>query len=93
MRHFGVPEWLLKLAKDIRDGTFHKVMIDGSLNDTFEIKSGVIRGGILSFSLLFMVIDCTMKKVASETNTGIVCWNKYNLVDLNFADDIVLAYQ
>ncbi|KAK4296122.1 hypothetical protein Pmani_031359 [Petrolisthes manimaculis] len=90
LRHYGIPEWLVKLVEDLHEGTFCKVMVDGSLSDAFEVKSGVIQGGILSPLLFIMVIDYVMRKVAEETNAGIVWKDERKLVDLDYADDIVL---
>lgn len=54
------------------EGTFFKVMVNGNLSYAFEVKSGVIRGDILSSLLFIMFIDYVMKKVAEETNAGVV---------------------
>ena len=43
LRHYGVPEWLVILVKDLHENTICKVMVDGSLSDAFEVKSGVIQ--------------------------------------------------
>ena len=42
-------------------------MSDGSLSETFEVKSGVIQGGILSPLVFVLVIDYVMRRVAEET--------------------------
>ena len=31
LRYYGVPEWLVKLVKDLHEGTFCKVMSDVSV--------------------------------------------------------------
>ena len=80
----------MKLVEDLHEGTFCKVIVDGSLSDDFEVKSGVIQGGILSLLLFNMVIDYVMRKVAEETNARIVWGDESKLVDLDYADDIVL---
>ena len=90
LRHYGVPEWLVKLVINLHEGTFCKVMIDGSLSDAFEVRSGVIQGGILSPLLFVLVIDYVMKRVIEETNAGIEWRNGRKLADLDYADDIVL---
>ena len=90
MRHYGVPERFVKVVTDLHDGTHCKVMVDGSLSDAFEVKSGVIQGGILSPLLFVMVIDYVMKRVVRETDEGIVWREGRKLVDLDYADDIVL---
>ena len=76
--------------KDLHDGTHCKVMVDGSLSDAFEVKSGVMQGGILSPLMFIMVIDYVMKRVVMETDEGIVWGEGQKLVDLDYADDIVL---
>ena len=90
LRYYGVPEWLVKLVKDLHEGTFCKVMSDGSLSEAFEVKSGVIQGGIVSPLLFVLVIDYVMRRVAEETNAGIVWGDGRKLADLDYADDIVL---
>ena len=57
LRYYGVPVWLVKLVKDLHYGTFCKVMSDGFLSEAFEVKSGVIQGGILSPFLFVLVIE------------------------------------
>lgn len=56
-RHYRVPENLVKVVEDLYEDTFCKVMIDKSLSDAYEVKSGVIQGGTLS-PFLFIMIDC-----------------------------------
>ena len=45
----------MKLVKDLQEGTFCKVMSDGSLSEAFQVKSGVIQGGIF---FPFVVCPC-----------------------------------
>ena len=65
-------------------------MSDGSLSEAFEVKSGVIQGGIFSPLLFVLVIDYVMRMVPEETNAGIVWGDGRKLADLDYADDIVL---
>ena len=65
-------------------------MVGGSLSDAFEVRSGVIQGGILSPLLFIILIDFVMRKVTEETNAGIMWRNGRKLVDLDYADDIVI---
>ena len=44
LRYYGVPDWLVKLLKDLHESTCCKVMSDGSFSEAFEVKSGVIQG-------------------------------------------------
>ena len=89
LRHYGVQEWLVKSDGDLYAGTFCKVIVDGSMSYAFEVKTGVIRGGILSHLLFIMVKDYVMRMVAEETNVEIVWRDERKLVDLHYADDIV----
>ena len=57
-------------------------MRDGSLSEAFEVKSGVIQGGIVSPLLFVLVIDYVMRSVADETNAGIVWGDGRKSADL-----------
>ena len=46
----------MKFVKDLDEGTFCKVMSDGSLREAFDVKSGVIQGGILSPLFLSLLL-------------------------------------
>ena len=52
LRYYGVPEWLVKLVKDLHAGTFCEGMSDGSLREAVEVKSGVIQGGFFPLCCL-----------------------------------------
>ena len=56
---------------DMHRETFCQVMVDGNLTDPFEVKSGVLQGGILSPLLFILVIDYVMRKVMEGGNYGI----------------------
>ena len=76
---------------NMHEGTSCKVMVDGCLSDSFEVKSGVIQGGILSPLLFVLVMDFVMRKVKAETEAGIIWGENGKLLDLDYADDIVLV--
>ena len=67
MRHYGIPEEFVRVILNMHEGTSCKVMVDGCLTDPFEVKSGVLQGGILSPLLFVLVIDYIMKKVKAVT--------------------------
>ena len=75
---------------NMHENTSCKVMVDGCLTDPFEVKSGVLQGGILSPLLFILVIDFIMKKVKAETDAGIDWVVNGKLLDLDYADDIIL---
>ena len=62
---------------------FVMLWLMGLLSDAFEVKSGVIQGGILSPLLFIMVIDYVMRKVAEKTNAGSVWRDEHKLVDFS----------
>ena len=90
MRHYGVPQRFVDVVMNMHENTFCKVMVDGCLSDFFQVKSGVIQGGILSPLLFVLVIDYVLKKVVEETGVGIIWKDGRLLADLDYADDIVL---
>ena len=91
MRHYGIPEEFVRVILNMHDGTSCKVMVDGCLTDPFEVKSGVLQGGILSPLLFVLVIDYVMKKIKAETDAGILWGEHGKLLDLDYADDIVFV--
>ena len=82
LRYYGVPAWVVKLVKELHEGTFCKVLSDGFLSEAFEVKSGEIQGGILSPFLFVLLIDYVMRRVSEETNAGIVWGDGRKLADL-----------
>ena len=90
LRHYGIPEKIVNIIMDMHSGTCCRVMVDGSLTDEFEVKTGVLQGGILSPLLFILVIDYVMKRVMQGMNNGIQWKGNQRLSDLEYADDIVL---
>ena len=41
MRNYGIPEKLVTLTRKMYEGTVCKVIHEGQLNESFEIKTGV----------------------------------------------------
>ena len=56
---------------------------------SFSIISGVWQGYILSPFLFIVTIDCVMHETMDWSDFGIQ-WRDQHLIDLDFADDIVL---
>ena len=56
VRYNGVTEWLVKLVKDLHEGTFCNVMSDGSLSEAFEVKSVSFREGLFPLCCLSLLL-------------------------------------
>ena len=62
----------------------------GQLSESFEVKTGVLQGCLLSPFLFLLVIDCIMKTTTTGRNNGIQWTLWMQLDDLDFADDLAL---
>ncbi|VDP23927.1 unnamed protein product [Schistosoma margrebowiei] len=63
------------------------------MTKSFEVKTGVKQGCLLSPFLFLLVIDWIMKTSTSEGKHGIQWTSRIQLDDLNFADDLALLSQ
>ena len=90
MRHYGIPVEFVRVIMNMHENTSCKVMVDGCFSESFDVRSGVIQGGVLSPLLFVLVIDYVMKRVVAETDAGILWQEDRKLLDLDYADDIVL---
>ena len=90
MRHYGIPQKLVTLVEKMYDGTTCRILNEGQLTDSFEIKTGVKQGCLLSPFLFILALDWLLKEVTRGKRNGIqwTLWNQ--LDDLDFADDIAL---
>jgi hypothetical protein len=70
-----------------------RIVHAGQLSDSFEVKTGVRQGCLLSPFLFLLVIDLIMKTITTGRNSGIqwILWTK--LDDLDLADGLdLLSY-
>ena len=56
MRHCGILVEFVRVIINMHEITSCKVMVDGCLSESFEVKSGVVQGGVLSPLLFVLVI-------------------------------------
>ena len=90
LRHYGVPAKLVNLIKNTYTGMNCKVVHEGKLSDSFEVKTGVRQGCLLSPFLFLLAIDWIMKTTTNEKRNGIQWTLWKQLDDLDFADDLAL---
>ncbi|VDO78599.1 unnamed protein product [Schistosoma margrebowiei] len=93
LRHYGVPQKIVNIIRNSYDGLNCKIVHGGQLTKSFEVKTGVRQGCLLSPFLFLLVIDWIMKTSTSGGKHGIHCTSRMQLDDLDFADDLALISQ
>ena len=90
LRHHGIPEKVVNLIKNMYEGTSCRVVHEGQVTDSFNIKTGVRQGCLLSPFLFILAIDWLMKETTKGRRNGIQWTPWTQLEDLDFADDLAL---
>ncbi|VDP62525.1 unnamed protein product [Schistosoma curassoni] len=90
LRHYGVPEKIVKIIRNSYDGLQCKVVHRGQLTDAFQVRTGVRQGCLLSPFLFLLVVDWIMRTSTSERKHGMQWTAQNQLDDLDFADDLAL---
>ncbi|CAH8469006.1 unnamed protein product [Schistosoma turkestanicum] len=90
LRHYGVPEKIVNIIRNSYDGFNCKIVHGGQLTNSFEVKTGVRQGCLLSPFLFLLVINWIMKTSTSGGKHGISWTVRTQLDDLDFADDLAL---
>ncbi|VDP54334.1 unnamed protein product [Schistosoma margrebowiei] len=93
LRHHGVPENIVSTIQNYCDGSNYKIAHRGQLTKSFEIKTGVRQGRLLSPVLFLLVIDWIMKTSTSEGKHRIQWTSRMQLDNLDLADDLALLSQ
>ncbi|VDO61705.1 unnamed protein product [Schistosoma margrebowiei] len=93
LRHYSVPETMVNIIWNSHDVLNCKILHGGQLTNSFEVKTGIRQGCLLSHFLFFLVIDWIMKTSTSERKHGIQWTDRMQLDDLDFADDLNLLSQ
>ena len=90
MEHYGIPPKFVSLIKQLYENSTCRVIHNGKLTNSFQVRTGVKQGCLLSPFIFLMAIDWIMKTSTENSKTGI-CWTfKEHLEDLDYADDIGL---
>lgn len=90
MRHYGIPDKLVTMIKKMYEDTHCRVIHEGRLSDSFEVKTGVRQGCLLSPFLFILAVDWLMKETTVGRRQGIQWTLWSHLEDLDYADDIAL---
>ncbi|VDO91705.1 unnamed protein product [Schistosoma margrebowiei] len=93
LRHYGVPQKIVNIIQNSYDGLNCKIVHGGQLTKSFEVKTGVRQGCLLSPFLFLLVIEWIMKTSTCELKHGIQWTSMMQLDDLDFADDLALQSQ
>ena len=89
-RHYGLPVKMVTLIRLFYMKFECSVILENGTSESFQVKSGVRQGCILSPVLFIILIDWIMRKSTAGHNRGIQ-WTMFDhLEDLDFADDIAL---
>lgn len=90
LRHYAIPEKITNLIRNSYNEMSCRVVHGGQLTNTFQVRTGVRQGCLLSPFLFLLAIDWIMKTSTRERRNRIqwTLWDQ--LDDLDFADDIAL---
>ncbi|CAH8547321.1 unnamed protein product [Schistosoma margrebowiei] len=84
---------MVNIIRNSYDGLNSKIVHGGQLTNSFEEKTGVRQGRLLSPFLFLPVTDWIMKTSTSEGKRGIQWTPRMQLDDLDLADDLALLSQ
>nr|KAG5693935.1 hypothetical protein BaRGS_008204 [Batillaria attramentaria] len=90
LRHYGVPGKIISLIQCTYQDMSCRIAHAGQLSESFEVKTGVRQGCLLSPFLFLLVIDWIMKTSTAGRKNGIQWTLWTQLDDLDFADDLAL---
>ena len=90
----GMPLKFVNIIRALYSETTGRVKVYGELSKSFPTTSGVRQGCPLSPFLFNIVMDAIMiRALDGLQNPGVHFFNGENLVDLEYADDIVLLFE
>ncbi|CAH8606212.1 unnamed protein product, partial [Dicrocoelium dendriticum] len=87
----GVPEKFVSILRSLHSLTSGRVRAYGKLSPTFVVSSGVRQGCPISpFLFNFAIEDVLKNALGNSLNAGVELLPGNRVVDLDYADDIVL---
>ena len=94
LTHKGVPGKFVRIISSLYRSTTGRVRVYGKLSKSFSITSGMRQGCPLSPFLFNFIIDEILDHTIGGSNcSGVHLTTEGNLVDLEYADDIVLLFE
>nr|KAG5700724.1 hypothetical protein BaRGS_029089 [Batillaria attramentaria] len=90
LRHYGVPGKIISLIQCTYQDMSCRIAHAGQLSESFEVKTEVRQGCLLSPFLFLLVIDWIMKTTTAGRKNGLQWTLWTQLDDLDFADDLAL---
>ena len=90
LHFYGVPKTFVTLIKFSYEGYTCRVAHEGQLSDSFEVRTGVRQGCLLSPLLFLPAIYWIMTSVTKAGNNGIPWTPWEQLEDLDYVDDLAL---
>ncbi|VDO85109.1 unnamed protein product [Schistosoma margrebowiei] len=93
LRQYGVPEKIVNIVQNSYEGLNCEIVHGGQLTNSFEVKTGVKQGCILTPFLFLLVIDWIMKSSKSGGKHGIQWTARTQLDDLDFVYYLALLSQ
>ena len=96
LRHYGIPEQIVKSIEVLYCDTNSTVIVDGVLSDLFEVMTGVLQGDVLAPFIFIIIIDWVLRQ-SDLDSLGFTMvprrsrrYPEEKLSNLGFADDITL---
>ena len=74
LRHYGIPEKIITLIQKTYQGMSCKVLHAGQMSNSFEVKTGVRQGCLLSPFMFLLAIDWIMKTTTTTGKNNGIQW-------------------
>ena len=92
-RHYGVSEKIIKMIQVFYKGFQARVLHEGDMTESFNMKMEVHQGCLLSPLFFLVALDWLARQALGDNKTRIQFTLLQKLKDLDFADDLVLLSQ